>query len=132
MSILGTTALILIKMKQRKGGSSSSYKPERSVRSKKEKKPEPGTEAWFREHFENASDGMDMMESDNLGKFFKSVDMNVQESEIEDIVDILDVEGTGEIGFGGVWKWYQDDGKSRYGIVKEAGKGEDGEEGDDE
>eukprot|EP00520_Triparma_pacifica_P004146 CAMPEP_0118647682 /NCGR_PEP_ID=MMETSP0785-20121206/8742_1 /TAXON_ID=91992 /ORGANISM="Bolidomonas pacifica, Strain CCMP 1866" /LENGTH=279 /DNA_ID=CAMNT_0006539803 /DNA_START=106 /DNA_END=942 /DNA_ORIENTATION=- len=116
MSIIMAVALIMIKMKTRKGGKRGEYKAEKTVRMK-EKALEHGSEAWFKDKFEIQSDGMEMMESTSMDKFFISVDMDVPEEDIERIVDQLDVEDTGDIQFGAVWRWYQDEGKRKFGKV---------------
>ncbi|GMH71104.1 hypothetical protein TrRE_jg11131 [Triparma retinervis] len=128
MVVLGTAALIMIKLNTKKGGKGGQYKPERTVR-QKEKQLEQGSEAWFKNWFEVESDGMEMMESDKLEKFFTCVDLDVPADDIDNIVDQLDTEGTGEIGFTGAWSWYQSEGKGKYGVEKkEEKKGDDDDE----
>ena len=61
------------------------------------------------------------MESDKLEKLFDSLGMDVPEEEVSAVTDLLDVEGTGEVGLLPCWAWYQKTGK-RY--VKEKGADE--------
>ena len=128
MVILGSVSLIMIKLGTKKVSKGSKYKAERTT--KKEKNLEHGSEAWFKHWFEIESDGMDTMESDKLEKFFTCVDMDVPGDDLDNIVDQLDIEGTGEIGFSGVWSWYESEGKRKYGVVKNVEK-HGGDEEDD-
>ncbi|GMH83423.1 hypothetical protein TrVE_jg4901 [Triparma verrucosa] len=87
-----------------------------------------GTEDWFREIFEEESDGMDTLEVEKLAKLFEKLGLDVPEEEITAVTDVLDLEGTGEVGFTATWSWYTKTGKS---FRKEADmKVEDIEDGD--
>ncbi|GMH81584.1 hypothetical protein TL16_g08978 [Triparma laevis f. inornata] len=110
-------ALVKIKLKQRKfGKAGGKYGAGGGGGGQRAtivaKKAKVGSEDWFREVFEEESDGMDTLEAEKLSKLLEKLGLEVPEDEITSITDILDLEGTGEVGFTATWSWYQKTGKT--------------------
>jgi hypothetical protein len=85
---------------------------------------EIGGKPWFQAMFNRVSSDPSVIEPDKLGAFFEvlGIDPPMSSGEISTVVELLDVEGLGDIQFDGVWEWFNGTGKNRVPAIMAANK----------
>ncbi len=126
--IVCAISLVMIKLSSRKGAGKA-Y----TVKVSKKGEVKPGSEQWFKEKFEDETEGLDVLESDNLGRLLTALRISMSDSQVSSTVDLLDVDGTGEIQYSAMWNWFEKTGKSMADLSKKGAKDADSDdEGSDD